>query len=704
MANPFNRRLGSVSLASLISTALACSSGGSTGRTTGDVDAGVGSLPGNGSTMTSGAGGGGGGIGPGLPTPGPWNGNAGVSSAVRLPGGGAATNTPLAPGCTPASATECPTISGACATGAGQTVTVHKFGTLCLYEEQETTTPASTVEYIEETVAGQSYYRFRVTFNPGFVDNTYGKNSVGWSHVRGHRYSDLVKSDHTELQLFDKNDQLTLHFKMDYITNLASRSCGYGTLGVKGGDGSMIVGDGANVLAVSTSLDRNLNSCGYCSSPACEGSCTVNSPATDKNFTPNPLTPNWDYRAQYDVWIASSAFGAAGFGKANISYVHASPSKFPEDTLTVTPKPCPPPFDMPLPPPTGGAGGTSGAGGGSGAGGTGGGTTCPVNWTEYLTSEGATACMPVPTTPPGGGPATCPAGWTVYLTSEGAVCLPTPTPNPNGGGLGCPVDWTLYVTSEGAICVPKPGSKPSSGGTGDGGGSGAGSGGSSGAGGGTGTGSGGRGGSTGSGTGGVSGGGSGGGTPVCPAHWSVYLSSEGAICLPTPVKTPTGSLGCPVDWTIYVTSEGAACVPKPGKNPSGGAPICPVDWVVYVTSEGAVCLPSPGKNPNGSPRCPVDWSLYVTSEGAVCVPESGKNPGSATKPTCPINWTEYLTSEGAVTCTPGVSRGPDGETTCPVDWTLVLTSEGGACLPIPKNGACPAGYKPDVGSEGGRCI
>ena len=575
-------------LSLLLLAAAACgSSGGGSGSTDGSGK-GTGTDTGKGTgTNTSTSTGAPGGSAGGTPTPGStWNGSSGVGASPRLPGGGAVSNTPLAPGCAPASANECPTLNGACATGAGKTVEVRQYGTLCLWEERVLTLPATTIEYLEEAVGGQTYYRFRVTFNPGFVDNSYGVNSIGWPPRRGHRWSDLVKSDHTELQLFDKEGRMAMHFKMDYISPDSSRSCGYGTLGITGGDGAMLVGDPAHVLAVTTSLDRSLNACGYCSSPACGGSCTVNSPATDDNYTPNPLTPNWDYRVQYDVWIASAAFAGSAFGHANISYVHASPAKTPEETLTVTPKPCPPPWSTPYPPPT------------------------------PPTDE-----PPTPPTPP---PGSCPVGWVEYLTSEGAVCVPTPTTPPGGGAPTCPVDWTVFITSEGAVCLPTPSTPP------------------------------------------------GGGAPTCPVGWVEYLTSEGAVCLPTPT-TP----------------------------PGGGAPTCPVDWTVYLTSEGAVCLPTPSTPPGGgSPTCPVDWTVYLTSEGAICVPQPGETPmGGA--PVCPENWTLYLTSEGAFTCTPTPGGSPQ---TCPVDWTLYLTSEGAACLPQPRNGVCPAGYKPDVASEGARCI
>jgi hypothetical protein len=232
----------------------------------------------------------------------------------------------------------------------------------------------------------------------------------------------------------------------------------------------MIVGNAAHILAVTTSSDRALNGCGYCMSSACGGSCTVNSPTTDRNYTPNPATPNWDYRVQYEIWIAAEAFGAAGFGSANISYVHASPAKTQQETMTVTPMPCPPNWDVPYkpnPPPTpapgtGGAGGTppggmggmgTGGMGGTGTGGMGGtsgrpdGGTCPVDYQTYLTSEGAATCVPIPR-PGGDGGQTCPIDWTLYLTSEGAAtCVPTPV---NGV---CPAGYKLDVRSEGRYCI-----------------------------------------------------------------------------------------------------------------------------------------------------------------------------------------------------------------------------------------------------------
>lgn len=72
-------------------------------------------------------------------------------------------------------------------------------------------------------------------------------------------------------------------------------------------------------------------------------SYTVDSPATDEHYTPNPDAPEWDYRVVYEVSIDAVALGGAEFGGANIEFVHASPSKREDDTIVVEPRDCPPP-------------------------------------------------------------------------------------------------------------------------------------------------------------------------------------------------------------------------------------------------------------------------------------------------------------------------------------------------------------------------
>jgi hypothetical protein len=387
--------------------------------------------PGTGGSGTGGFGGGPGGIGgtPGAGFPGSGNGYR-----------------PLTPGCGPETADQC---TGECEqTGGVPSTVVRPAATLCFTAPTGDATPndpSVVIEQIVEIINGVEYVHIRITFDPSFTDNTFGEGSCcGWGEQRGHRFSDLTGSDHAEVLLTDGNNVTTLHFKIDLITSDptgAASTCGFGTLGVTGGDGSMIIpqGDSSSIVAVATSLDRNLGGCGYCESDACapSGDCTVDSPQTDTNYTSNAATPDWDYRQVYEVWILASAFGDAGFGQAFITSVHSSPSKT-TDTIQVEPTPCPPEWDKPYCPPgviaeggncfgSGGSGGTDGGTGtgGSGTGGSAGdgGTTCPPNFQSYITSEGATICTPIPfANYPDRAP--CPTGYVLDLVSEGQYCLP----------------------------------------------------------------------------------------------------------------------------------------------------------------------------------------------------------------------------------------------------------------------------------------
>lgn len=307
--------------------------------------------------------------------------------------------------------------------------------TLCFAGEGDATPedPSVVIEQVIEELDGVEYVHLRITFDPSFVDNTYGAGACcGWAESKkgGHTFDkDLIHSDHTELLLTDGGGETVMHFKLDLITLDPSAACGYATQGVLGGEGEVLVGDAAHVLAVATSIDRNINGCGYCESDACapSGDCTIDSPATDESYTPNSATPNWDYRAVYEVWISMEAFGDAGFGQGYVTYTHASPSKG-EGTIEVEATPCPPEWDTPYCPPSvieegGNCFGTPTGAGGAPGGGGGGGYDCPPNYQVYITSEGASTCTPIPyANYPGMAP--CPEGYHLDLPSEGHYCLP----------------------------------------------------------------------------------------------------------------------------------------------------------------------------------------------------------------------------------------------------------------------------------------
>jgi hypothetical protein len=197
--------------------------------------------------------------------------------------------------------------------------------------------PAATLEQVLECVDGSDVVHVRLSFNPNFVDNTYGSGAIGWPHRRGHTWADLYKSDHAEIQMLDDSGKAVLQFKLDYVSADPLAESGYASQGVSGGDGSVSLGNPAWILDYATSIDKNLNERGY-------AGYVVDSPATDANYTANPAAPAWDFRVVYEAWVDVSAFGAAGFGGASIEYVHASPAKGGSDTIEVTPGKCPPPF------------------------------------------------------------------------------------------------------------------------------------------------------------------------------------------------------------------------------------------------------------------------------------------------------------------------------------------------------------------------
>lgn len=328
-----------------------------------------------------------------------------IIEVTQIPGGGS-NSAPLAPGCGPETAQECTPPGSGCDNGAllgTSKVEVKDAGAVCFYGEG-LETPSATIEHITEVVNGKEYVHIRVIFDPDFVDTVYGECSAetGWGE-RGHTFRDLVGSDHTELKLYNCDDDLSMHMKVDFISQDEESSCGFANLGVTGGEGEVIVGNAEDVLAVGTSIDRNLNGCGYCDDEANaqqmmgmgmmgKDAEQPQSPCPSaEGYAPSEDAPEWDFRMVYELWISADAFGNAGFCRPVIESVHASPSKAESNTIIVEADDCPPPpNDDP---------------------------NCPPNYELYLSSEGEFLCAG----PPDDGD--CPEGFELDLTSEGELCI-----------------------------------------------------------------------------------------------------------------------------------------------------------------------------------------------------------------------------------------------------------------------------------------
>jgi len=201
-------------------------------------------------------------------------------------------------------------------------------GDICFYNADDPDAPPLVHGYYEmESTDGGYAVHVTLVFNPGFVDNTYGVNSADGYRggPQGHRFSDLVGSDHAEVGFLNGDGDHVLLAKFDYITADDSAPSGYDCLGSWDGDGAILEGSGEHVLDATSSLDRNLNDlgCVYLEDSPTPGECAA-----------------WEYRVIYEMWISVDAFGPTGFSRPHMTFVHASPSRT-TDTIPVVPGDCP---------------------------------------------------------------------------------------------------------------------------------------------------------------------------------------------------------------------------------------------------------------------------------------------------------------------------------------------------------------------------
>ena len=98
---------------------------------------------------------------------------------------------------------------------------------------------------------------------PAPNDNSYGVNAVGWGS-QGHKFNDLVGSDHAGFEVDNASGTAVLDFNIDYLTAKTGTPSGYASLGPFGGDGKVNVGSlTSSDVTWDTSLARDLNNLGY---------------------------------------------------------------------------------------------------------------------------------------------------------------------------------------------------------------------------------------------------------------------------------------------------------------------------------------------------------------------------------------------------------------------------------------------------------
>lgn len=156
------------------------------------------------------------------------------------------------------------------------------------------------------------------------VDNTYGKNTVGWGrHVapsgKNHSFGDLTGSDDVQFKIYDGDGDVVLDFVLDYISSSDGAVSGYATGGVEDGEGKVNVGSVGDIIEVGTSLDYNFNTLGHV--------LTEDSPATDEDYTENSEYAGWLFEVAYEFKIDGDVFGGKGLGDITIPLMHVSPNK-----------------------------------------------------------------------------------------------------------------------------------------------------------------------------------------------------------------------------------------------------------------------------------------------------------------------------------------------------------------------------------------
>jgi hypothetical protein len=153
------------------------------------------------------------------------------------------------------------------------------------------------------------YVNFRLPLT--LVDNTYGKNSIGWGKGvapsgKVHKFKDLKGSDKAQFNIIDSHGSTVLDLTLDYFPQSED-------------NGDFEFGSENALLGWGTSLHYNFNTLGY--------ELTEDSPATDANYIENPDFPGWVFEVTYEFRIDGSIFDQGGFGGLTVPIVHASPNK-----------------------------------------------------------------------------------------------------------------------------------------------------------------------------------------------------------------------------------------------------------------------------------------------------------------------------------------------------------------------------------------
>jgi hypothetical protein len=273
--------------------------------------------------------------------------------------------------------------------------------TQCFFQTGQTQ-PAATIEQVLECAEGLDAVHLRLTFDPAFVDNTYGANAIGWNARGGPGDpggpggaggpggpgappppaampggpgagpgmmspppppaamagkgpkggmgmgmgpgKGPGKSGHSWMDLVgsDHAEFVVTNDDGDLVAQFKLDYISESASAPSGYESlGVLGGDGRMIVGDANDILDWHTSIERNLNERGYGDFIIDSPETDADYTPNDDTPNWDYRVVYEVWIDDAAFGPSGFGGALIEHVHASPSKAPSNTIIVIPGECP---------------------------------------------------------------------------------------------------------------------------------------------------------------------------------------------------------------------------------------------------------------------------------------------------------------------------------------------------------------------------
>ncbi len=142
--------------------------------------------------------------------------------------------------------------------------------------------------------------------DPSQTDNTYGRGSSSNWGGQQRNFSDMLSGQAAEFKFLDAKGNTVLDVATDYISQSKSFPSGYGTLGISGGNGTVISGSGSHVISCDTTLSHNLNQ------SSSFYKCTQDSPSSS----------SWDNVSGYTIVVDGKTFGSAGWGGVAIPECH----------------------------------------------------------------------------------------------------------------------------------------------------------------------------------------------------------------------------------------------------------------------------------------------------------------------------------------------------------------------------------------------